>query len=67
VSYLGGDRAGCVSSTKFAVEFHDLSHQLLDQILAKNAESADMRILQMTFRCAKSLKYLVGAPLGPAD
>jgi hypothetical protein len=37
VSYLGGDRAGCVSSTKFAVEFHDLSHQLLDQILAKNA------------------------------
>ena len=34
---LGGDRTGCVFSTKFAVEFHDLSHQLLDQILTKNA------------------------------
>jgi hypothetical protein len=37
VSYLGGDRTGCVFSTKFGVEFHNLSHQPLDQILAKNA------------------------------
>ena len=36
MSSFGGDRTGCVSSTKFAVEFHDLSHQSVDQILAKH-------------------------------